>query len=96
LSPIVVTEFLSDPKIPKSLAGFISELPRMEISNGFWERAAKNRARLIQRGLKARLVDTLIAQNCIDSGLTLIARDGDYRHFFKHCRLKLVMATCGS
>ena len=93
LSAVVVTEVLSDPKLPRDLAHYISELPRLELTVGFWERAAKNRARLIQRKLKARLADTLIAQNCIDSGFTLIARDGDYRHFLKHCGLKLVMAS---
>jgi len=28
-------------------------------------------------------MDCLIAQNCIDHGVTLIASDGDYRHFVK-------------
>lgn len=87
----MVTELLSDPKLPKDLARYISELPRIGIGDGFWERAGKNRARLLQRKLKARLADTLIAQSCIDSKFTLIARDGDFRHFLKHCGLRLVI-----
>jgi predicted nucleic acid-binding protein len=35
------------------------------------------------------LADALIAQSCIDHEISLIARDGDFRHFAKHCGLKL-------
>jgi hypothetical protein len=39
-----------------------------------------NRALLLAKGLRAALA-TLIAQCCIDSGVALVARDRDYRHF---------------
>jgi predicted nucleic acid-binding protein len=39
--------------------------------------------------LLARLLDALIAQSCIDHDVMLIARDDDFRHFAKHCGLKL-------
>jgi predicted nucleic acid-binding protein len=39
--------------------------------------------------LKAKVADTLIAQSCIDHDVALITRDGDFRHFAKHCGLKL-------
>jgi predicted nucleic acid-binding protein len=44
---------------------------------------------LLARKLRARLPDTLIAQSCIDHDIPLIARDTDFRHFAKHCGLKL-------
>jgi predicted nucleic acid-binding protein len=44
---------------------------------------------LITKGFKARLADALIAQACIDSDVALITRDRDFRHFAKHCGLKL-------
>jgi len=31
----------------------------------------------------------LIAQACIDNDVALITRDADFRHFAKHCGLKL-------
>ncbi len=42
-----------------------------------------------QKGLRAKIADTLIAQSCIDHDVALITRDGDFRHFAKHCGLKL-------
>ena len=44
----------------------------------------------MSKGLKARALDSLIAQCCIDADVPLIARDTDYRHFAKWCGLKLV------
>ena len=41
------------------------------------------------RGLKARLADALVAQSCIDHGVSLIARDADFRHFARFGRLVL-------
>jgi predicted nucleic acid-binding protein len=35
------------------------------------------------------LGDALIAQSCIDHDVPLITRDTDFRHFAKHCGLKL-------
>jgi predicted nucleic acid-binding protein len=46
---------------------------------------------LLGKGLKARLGDALVAQACIDHNIPLIARDGDFRHFVKHCGLKLAV-----
>jgi predicted nucleic acid-binding protein len=59
------------------------ELPLLEISEGYWERAGRLRATVLARGLRARLADTLIAASCIDHGVTLVTRDPDFRHFSK-------------
>jgi predicted nucleic acid-binding protein len=89
LPPPVVTEVLCDPSLPASHRALITELPLLELTDGFWIRAAESRARVLSRKLRARLGDTLIAQCCIDNNVVLIARDGDFRHFAKYCGLKL-------
>jgi predicted nucleic acid-binding protein len=57
------------------------ELPLLEPTPGFWERAGLLRASIVARRHKARLADTLIAQTCIDHGVPLVTRDLDFRHF---------------
>lgn len=89
LPPVVVAELLSFPKASPVVASTVDALPHLELLDGYWERAGKSRASLRTHGLKARLADTLVAQSCIDHGLPLIARDGDFRHFVKHCGLIL-------
>jgi predicted nucleic acid-binding protein len=87
--PVAVVEILSDPSMPERQRTIILELPVLEIADGYWMRAAAIRTKLLARRLRARLPDTLIAQSCIDHGVALITRDGDFRHFAKHCGLRL-------
>jgi predicted nucleic acid-binding protein len=87
--PVVVTELLSDPAIGREVASFVGSIPRLEVLDGYWERAGELRARLLRRGLKARLADTLIAQSCLDHEVALITRDGDFRSFARHAGLHL-------
>lgn len=89
ISPVALTELLSEPRLPQSHENFIRSLPLLEIHDGYWIRAAKSRATILSQKLRARLPDTLIAQAAIDHNLALIQRDGDFRHFAKHCGLKL-------
>ena len=89
LPPVVLTEVLCDPALPAEHDALIRTLPVLDILSGYWLRAAENREKLISRRLRARLGDTLIAQSCIDHDVMLIERDGDFRHFAKHCGLKL-------
>jgi predicted nucleic acid-binding protein len=89
LPAVVVTELLSDHKAAPIIEPFIASLPRLEPTEGFWERAGLARRRLLARGLKARLGDALAAQACIDHDVTLIARDKDFRHFVTNHGLKL-------
>ena len=90
IAPVVLSELLSDPTIPAKHADLVKSLPMLELQEGFWIRAGLSRAIVIAKGLRARLPDALIAQSCIDHDVALIARDGDFRHFAKHCGLKLV------
>jgi predicted nucleic acid-binding protein len=87
--PVVVTELLSDPVVRPDLAALIRAVPRLEILDGYWERAGELRARLLRRGLKARLADTLIAQSCLDHEVALLTRDRDFRNFANHAGLSL-------
>jgi len=85
----VMFEVLSGPGLTKEAAQLISRLPTLEILPDFWQRAADLRKTLLKKGLKARSMDCLIAQNCIDHSVALIASDQDFRHFTK-LGLKLV------
>ena len=84
LPPVVLTEILSEPTLKPKIAEFIQRIPVLLIELGFWERAAATRKRLLAKGLRARLADTLIAQSCIDHGVPLITCDQDFRHFEKY------------
>ena len=89
LPPAVLSELLSDPLLPPAVRRDISQLPILEIQKDYWLRVGNNRSKLIAKKRKARLADCLIAQSCIDDGVSLITRDSDFRHFEKFCGLKL-------
>ncbi len=94
LSPIVVTELLSDSKLSPTVVQLIKSIPTLPIKSGFWVRAGMLRSRILRRGLKARLGDSLIAQCCIDSGIELITRDKDFGAYAKYDSLKLWGRRC--
>lgn len=90
LAPVAVAELLSDPKLPPAVEGFVLDLPQLEITAGYWERAGKLRARLIGLRFRPKLADTLIAQSCIDHNVPLITRDRDFSAFQKVAGLELL------
>ena len=79
----VLFEILSGPGLTKAAETAVLQIPRLEIKSGYWERAAHMRKSLLKSGSKARSLDCLIAQNCIDHTVALIAADIDFRHFVK-------------
>jgi len=89
--PVVLTELLSDPKLPSEVAETLSEVPMIEIATGYWQRAGILRAKAIAKRRKARLGDALIAQSCIDRGVPLLTRDRDFRAFADAAGLDLVL-----
>lgn len=89
MSPIVLSELLSDPNLPGSYESRLKSIPLLEISDGFWERAGKLRASLFARKLRPKLADTLIAQLCIDYRITLLTRDRGFGPFAKYAGLQL-------
>ncbi len=90
LPPVVVTELLSDPELSKTLVSLIKEIPRLEVSDGYWERAGALRSQLLAKGFKVRVADALIAQSCLDNKIGLITRDGDFKALAKVCGLSLL------
>jgi Predicted nucleic acid-binding protein, contains PIN domain len=91
MPPVVLTEILSDPKLPRSVAQYLSELPLLEIQSGYWERAGALRAQVLAKRRKARLGDALIAQSCLDRGIPLLTRDRDFLRFAEGADLDLVI-----
>jgi predicted nucleic acid-binding protein len=89
LPPVVLTELLSSRSSDDHLRNDLTEIPLLPITDGYWARAGQARRLLRSKGLKARTADALIAQVCIDNDVALITRDKDFRHFAKHCGLKL-------
>jgi predicted nucleic acid-binding protein len=87
--PLVLTELLSDPKLPAGVAQTLSEVPLVEIGPRYWQRAGLLRAKVLAKGRKARLGDALIAQCCIDSGIPLLTRDRNFRAFAQAAGLEL-------
>jgi predicted nucleic acid-binding protein len=92
MAPVVLTELLSDPKLPQDVAETLEELPLIEIASGYWQRAGMLRAKALAKRRKARLGDALIAQSCLDRGVPLLTRDRDFRAFADAAGLDFVVS----
>ena len=88
-APPVVTELRAGAITNDGVEVLLGQARLIPIEAGLWDRAGRNRRLLIEKGLKARFADAIIAQCCIDADVPLIARDRDYRHFERWCGLKL-------
>ncbi len=88
MSPVVLAELLSDPTLSPKAARFLQQIPLLALTEGYWSRAGKLRARMIELGYKPKLADTLVVQSCLDHGVLLLSRDRDFRPFARHARLK--------
>jgi len=88
--PVVLTELLSDAKLSSDVARTLSEVPLVPIETDYWQRAGMLRAKVLAKRRKARLGDALIAQSCIDRGISLLTRDRDFRAFAEAAGLALV------
>jgi len=91
--PVVLTELLSDPKLPTEVAETLSGVPLIEIGSGYWRRAGELRAKVLAKRRKARLGDALIAQSCIDRSVPLLTRDRDFRGFAEVVKLDLILGS---
>jgi predicted nucleic acid-binding protein len=81
LPPVVLSEVLSDPRLPQEVEEALLQIPLLSLKTGYWERAGRLRAQALGAGHKAKLADTLIAQACLDHDVLLVTRDSDFRHF---------------
>lgn len=89
--PVVLTELISDPKLSIDVARTLCDLPTIEIGSDYWQRAGALRAKVLAKRRRARLGDALIAQSCLDGGISLLTRDRDFRAFAETAGLKLVV-----
>jgi hypothetical protein len=90
--PVVLTELLSDPRLPADVAQTLAQIPAIDIAVGYWQRAGTLRAKVLSRRRKARLGDALIAQCCIDARVRLITRDADFRSFVDGAALDVLFS----
>jgi len=90
MAPVVLTELLSDPKLPSDVAKTLCDVPLIEVGEGYWQRAGLLRAKVLAKRRKARVGDALIAQSCIDRGVSLLTRDRDFWAFTEAAGLNLV------
>jgi predicted nucleic acid-binding protein len=91
MPPVALAELFSDSNLPKSIAASLRDVPTIEIADGYWERAGALRAKVSAKRRKARLGDALIAQSCLDRGISLITRDRDFRAFAEAAGLHLAI-----
>ena len=90
LAPASVSELLSYPALPGTMQDLILKTPLLEVTPGYWERAGRTRALLIQHQYRPKIADTLIAQSCLDHDVPLITRDEDFKSFEKLAGLRLL------
>jgi predicted nucleic acid-binding protein len=95
MAPAVLTELISDPKLPRDVRETLADVPLLQVTDGYWQRAGELRALVIGKRRKARLGDALIAQSCLDGGVPLITRDRDFRAFADAGGLDLVAGFTG-
>ncbi|MGA2738129.1 MAG: PIN domain-containing protein [Bryobacteraceae bacterium] len=93
MAPAVLTELLSDPQLSAEASESFTELPLLEVCSGYWQRAGELRAKVLAKRRKARLGDALIAQSCLDRGIPLLTRDGDFRAFAEAAGLDLLIGA---
>ena len=89
--PTVLCELVSDTKLPSKIERSLLDLPQVSLLDGYWLRAGWLRRNILKRKRRARLADTLIAQACIDSNISLLTRDSDFSSYQKYAELKLVI-----
>ena len=90
LPPVVVTEVLSQPGLPREVADLLQTIATLELTEGYWQRTGATRALVAAKGRRARLADALIAQVCLDHDVTLVTNDADFRAFAAIARLRVV------
>jgi predicted nucleic acid-binding protein len=90
LPPVVLSELLSDPRLPGDVRELLLQLPLLDITEGYWERSGSLRSRILSRRHRAPLADTLIAQSCLDHDVPLVTRDADFGAFARVAGLRLL------
>ena len=89
LPPVVLSEMLSERRLPLQVRELLLQLPLLGVEEGYWERAGLLRSLVLQRGRRAPLADALIAQSCLDHNAPLVTRDADFSGFARLAGLRL-------
>lgn len=89
LPPVVLSEMLSERRLPLQVRELLLQLPLLEVEEGYWERAGVLRSLVLQRGRRAPLADALVAQSCLDHNAPLVTRDADFSGFARLAGLRL-------
>ena len=89
LPPVVLSEMLSERRLPLQVRELLLQLPLLEVEEGYWERAGVLRSLVLQRGRRAPLADALVAQSCLDHNAPLVTRDADFSGFTRLAGLRL-------
>ena len=92
LPPVVLTELVSDPALSSDVKTLLASLPMLEVLGGYWERAGLLQARMLAKGRRAPLADTLITQSCLDHDVEIVTRDRDFIAFAHAAGLRLLAA----
>lgn len=90
MAPIVLAELLSSPVLSERDVRNFLAVPLLEVTEGYWHRGGRLRAKLLGLGYRPKLADTLIAQSCLDHQAWFMTRDRDFSAFIKHAGLALV------
>lgn len=53
MAPVVLTELLSDPRMPAEIAKTLLDVPLLEIKSGYWQRAGALRAKVLSKRRRA-------------------------------------------
>jgi predicted nucleic acid-binding protein len=59
LAPASLAELLSDPEIEPPIEGSLLDIPQLEVTSGYWERAGKLRVRVIRHSFRPKLAASL-------------------------------------
>jgi predicted nucleic acid-binding protein len=81
MAPMVLAELLSSPAISGVETAALKRIPLLPVTDEYWERVGLLRATLQARRCRPRLVDTMIAQICIDHQASLLTRDAGFHRF---------------
>jgi predicted nucleic acid-binding protein len=90
MNPFVLTELLTASNLKKQLEADLIDLQRIQLREGFFERAGFLRRLIYTKGSGVSLSDTYIAQACIDSNIPFLTTDGDFKLIAKYSDLRLI------
>jgi predicted nucleic acid-binding protein len=81
MAPMVLAELLTAPALAPEHARALIGIPLLSLTPDYWVRVGKLRASLQAKRYRPRLVDTMIAQLCMDHQATLLTRDAGFKRF---------------